>query len=78
MVTLNTIYLIVLAMFLIGMMIVQHNRGTIQLLSFRNTFLFKPLLTFTEFLDTAVLKIPLVRKMAWQVIFELSDPKQGN
>ena len=39
MVTLNTIYLIVLAMFLIGMMIVQHNRGTIQLLSFRNTFL---------------------------------------
>ncbi|MCP4293193.1 MAG: methyltransferase domain-containing protein [bacterium] len=51
---------------------------SIGVIPFRNTFLFKPLLSFTEVLDSMVLKIPLVRKMAWQMIFELSEPKQDN
>lgn len=51
---------------------------SIGVIPFRNSSLFKPLLSITEVVDTAVLKIPLIRKMAWQMIFELSDPKEGS
>ncbi len=51
---------------------------SIGAIPFRKTPIFEPLLKTTEFLDSIVLKIPLVRKMAWQMIFELSDPKQNS
>lgn len=43
---------------------------------FRNTPLFKPLLTFTEKIDNAVLKLPLIKRQAWQIVFVLSEPKK--
>lgn len=51
---------------------------SIGAIPFRKSPLFEPLLGFTEMLDSVVLKIPLVKKMAWQMVFELSDPKQGS
>ena len=49
---------------------------TIGAVPFRSTRLFKPLLGITEALDRAVLRIPIINLMAWQVIFELSEPKR--
>ncbi len=49
---------------------------SIGAIPFRNSQIFEPVLRFGEILDSLVLKIPLVRKMAWQMIFELSNPKQ--
>lgn len=51
---------------------------SIGAIPFRNTFLFSPVLRLTEWLDSLVLKLPLVRKMAWQMMFELSDPRQDS
>lgn len=50
---------------------------SIGAIPFRNSPVFEPILRIGEFLDGIVLKIPLVKKMAWQMIFELSDPKEG-
>lgn len=43
---------------------------------FRNMFIFKPVLTLLESIDSIVLKIPFVRLLAWQIIFVLSEPKK--
>ena len=43
---------------------------------FRRTIFFRPLLTILEVLDGMVLKVPGVKLMAWQVIFELSGPRK--
>lgn len=49
---------------------------TIGAIPFRNTFMFKPLLAAFEMLDSLVLRLPLVRLLAWQMIFTLSAPKK--
>lgn len=43
---------------------------------FRRTPLFRPLLTILEVLDGMLLRVPGVKLMAWQVIFELSGPRK--
>jgi ubiquinone/menaquinone biosynthesis C-methylase UbiE len=43
---------------------------------FRRTPLFRPLLTILEALDDLILKVPGVKLLAWQVIFELSGPRK--
>jgi len=42
---------------------------------FIGTLFFEPLLSLLDSLDLVVLKIPLVRLMAWQIIFVLKKPK---
>lgn len=42
---------------------------------FQGTFLFKPVLAIGSFLDSIFLRIPLVRLLAWQMIFILSRPR---
>ena len=41
---------------------------------FRNTFLFRPLLTILEVIDDVVLRIPFIKWQAWQVVIVLSEP----
>jgi ubiquinone/menaquinone biosynthesis C-methylase UbiE len=43
---------------------------------FRNTFLFNPILSFFEKIDSMILKIPGFQWWAWQIIFILSKPKK--
>lgn len=43
---------------------------------FRNTMLFKPLLSLFEIIDSLLLKIPFIQWWAWQAIFILSKPKK--
>ncbi len=43
----------------------------------RKTPLFRPALAVLNTLDSIVLKLPGFRQMAWQIIFELSEPKLG-
>lgn len=43
---------------------------------FRNTFIFNTLLTYFEDIDFIVTKIPLIKLLAWQMIFELSEPQK--
>lgn len=53
-----------------------YNLFSILAVPFRNSFIFKPLLTLLEGMDAIALKIPFVKLMAWQMIFELREPKQ--
>ena len=41
---------------------------------FRRTALFRPLWLILDTLDRVILRIPLVRLLAWQMLFELSEP----
>ncbi len=43
---------------------------------FRNTKIFNPVLSFTEFLDRIFLSLPFVKWWAWQITFILSKPKK--
>jgi len=43
---------------------------------FRNTLLFNPLLKMLEGLDYILLKLPVLKWQAWQIIFILSEPKE--
>lgn len=43
---------------------------------FRNTKIFKPLLSFLEALDLLILKLPLIKWLAWQSVFIISKPKK--
>jgi 2-polyprenyl-3-methyl-5-hydroxy-6-metoxy-1,4-benzoquinol methylase len=43
---------------------------------FRKSRLFPAIMNLLDFLDGIVLKLPLVRLMAWQMIFELSGPRK--
>jgi ubiquinone/menaquinone biosynthesis C-methylase UbiE len=43
---------------------------------FRNTPIFKPVLSALEFVDSLLLKLPFVQWWAWQAIFVLSNPKK--
>ena len=49
---------------------------TLAAVPFRNTKMFNAALSTTEFLDSLILKLPLVKWWAWQVIFILSNPKK--
>ncbi len=49
---------------------------TLLAVPLRNTFLFKSVLWFLEFLDSIVLTIPGIKWLAWQVVFIISDPKK--
>lgn len=49
---------------------------TLLAIPFRRTRLFSPLLSVLETIDKLVLRIPGVRRMAWQMIFVLSEPKR--
>jgi ubiquinone/menaquinone biosynthesis C-methylase UbiE len=41
---------------------------------FRRLFIFKPILSLFEAIDSVVLKIPFVQRMAWQMVFVLKKP----
>lgn len=49
---------------------------TLAAIPFRNTALFEPALRAMELLDSVFLKIPLVRLMAWQMVFTLDMPRK--
>lgn len=49
---------------------------TIAAVPFRNTRIFNSLLTFLEAIDSVVLKLAFVRRLAWQTVFVLSYPKK--
>lgn len=44
---------------------------------FRTTPIFSAMLSLLEVLDSMILKIPYLKYMAWQVVFELSGPYKG-
>lgn len=50
---------------------------SIAAVMFRNTPLFRPILATLELVDSVALRIPLVRLMAWQMVFVLSKPKES-
>lgn len=43
----------------------------------RSTPIFKPMLKTLDLVDNLILRIPGVRQMAWQIVFELSQPKKS-
>lgn len=51
--------------------------AAIAAVPFRNLTIFKYLLSFLQFLDDFILKLPVIQKQAWQVFFILSKPKKN-
>lgn len=49
---------------------------SILAIPFRRSSFFVSLLSFFDRIDSILLKLPLIRLMAWQMIFELSRPKK--
>lgn len=49
---------------------------TLLAVPFRNLPIFEPLLSFLEKIDNAILKLPLIKWQAWQIVFVLSEPKK--
>lgn len=49
---------------------------TLLAVPFRNFPIFEPLLDFLEKIDNAILKLPLIKWQAWQIVFVLSEPKK--
>jgi len=54
--------------------VTHYHLFTLAAVPFRNTLLFGPLLTFLEFADSVILKLPMVRWQAWQAVIELYEP----
>lgn len=52
------------------------NLATLAAVPFLETPMFKPALSLMEGIDAVLLRIPLLRWWAWQIIFELSEPKK--
>jgi len=50
---------------------------TVAAVPFRGTWIFEGLLAVLEALDSLVLRVPLVRTQAWQMIFLLSHPNKA-
>jgi ubiquinone/menaquinone biosynthesis C-methylase UbiE len=50
--------------------------ATLIAIPFANTFLFKPIMKITGFIDAIIMKIPGVQLMAWQMVFTLKKPKK--
>lgn len=44
---------------------------------FRKTFVFEPLLSFLNFMDSLILATPYVRRMAWIAVVIYKDPKKA-
>jgi len=51
--------------------------ATIAAVLFRKTRIFSPLLRVLEGVDAIILRIPYLQRMAWQMFFELSEPRAG-
>jgi ubiquinone/menaquinone biosynthesis C-methylase UbiE len=51
--------------------------ATIVAVAFRRTRIFSPLLRVLEAVDSIILRIPYLQRMAWQMFFELSEPRAG-
>lgn len=49
--------------------------ATLAAVPFRNTFVFNPLLSMLERADSLLLNLPILKWQAWQVVFELSRPR---
>ena len=49
---------------------------TLLSIPFANTIFFKPILKITQTIDKLLMKIPLLKLMAWQFVFTLSEPKR--
>ena len=50
---------------------------TLLAVPFRSVpFIFNPLLAFLGFIDSLILRMPLVKWWAWQIVFILSEPKK--
>ncbi len=49
---------------------------TLLAVPFRNFSFFNPILTIFEAIDSFLLKLPLIKWLAWQIIFILSKPKK--
>ena len=47
---------------------------TLAAVPFRNTPLFSSLLSFFENIDSVLMRIPWIQRLAWMAIFKLSDP----
>ncbi|MEN6473031.1 MAG: class I SAM-dependent methyltransferase [Syntrophaceae bacterium] len=52
----------------------HYHLATLIAVPFRNTLIFQPLLTILEWLDSIILKIPLLRWQSWQAVIELENP----
>lgn len=50
---------------------------TIAAVPFRNTRIFNRLLSMLEAIDSVVLKVPFIRRQAWQVVFVLAQPNKS-
>ncbi len=50
--------------------------STLLAVPFRKTFLFSPMLSLMEAIDSVVLKVPGLKWQAWQVVFTMSEPKK--
>lgn len=48
---------------------------TLLAVPFRNSFIFNFLLTLLEWIDSLLLRLPLIRWLSWQVVFILAKPK---
>lgn len=59
-----------------GIAVKYFNLFTLFAVPFRKTRIFEGVLRFMEAIDRAVLRIPLIRRQAWQVVFVLSHPKK--
>lgn len=49
--------------------------STIGAVLFRRTPIFSPVLSLLEAIDSVILRIPFVQRMAWQMFFELREPR---
>jgi SAM-dependent methyltransferase len=49
--------------------------STIAAVLFRKTPIFSPVLSLLEAVDKVILRIPFVQRMAWQMFFELREPR---
>jgi ubiquinone/menaquinone biosynthesis C-methylase UbiE len=50
--------------------------ASILAVPFRKSSIFEPMLSFLEFIDLIVLKVPYVQRLAWQIVFTLSGPRK--
>jgi SAM-dependent methyltransferase len=51
--------------------------ASIAAVPFRNLPVFSSILSTLEVIDSLVLRLPILRWQAWQIVFELSCPKKG-
>lgn len=54
------------------------NLFTLVAVFFRGTFLFNPVLSIMEFVDSIILRLPGIKWWAWQIIYTLENPKDND